>query len=239
MLLNGASVWPMLGVSFGLGLLHALDADHIMAVTGLSSTRPGVRTSLRFCARWAIGHGLTLLAIGSAVLLLGMAIPATLSRYAEHFVGFVLVAIGAWVLWDVFRNNKHLHFHQHAGLPRHAHWHTHSPRTRFFADPSHAGHRHAHNHSAVLVGIVHGTAGSAPLLALIPMTQLGTPWYGMAYLLVFGLGVLAAMMVFGGMLGGAFTWLSGRGARVLRATRVLAALSSAGFGLHLLHGVFA
>jgi nickel/cobalt transporter (NicO) family protein len=212
-------------LAFGLGMLHALDADHIMAVAGLASTRTGRQRALAFCARWAIGHGLTLLCIGGAVLLLGMAIPARLSAAAENLVGVVLVLIGAWVLWDLWRRRVQLHFHEHEGAITHAHWHLHQAKTA----------RHTHGHGAVLVGMMHGTAGSAPLLALLPMAKHG-PWFGLAYLLVFGVGVLASMLVFGGLLGVAFDRLAKQGEQVFRLTRGLVALSSMVFGAVLLHG---
>ncbi len=163
----------VLTLAFGLGMLHALDADHIMAVSTLASTRSGRQRALAFCARWAIGHGLTLLTIGAAVLLLGMAIPARLSADAESLVGVVLVLIGAWVLWDLWRRRVHLHFHAHEGAITHAHWHLDQPGAARRGE-----HGHAHGHGAVLVGVMHGTAGSAPLLALLPMAQHG-PWFGL------------------------------------------------------------
>ncbi|HEX9626070.1 MAG TPA: sulfite exporter TauE/SafE family protein [Acidiferrobacterales bacterium] len=214
----------VLGLAFGLGLMHALDADHIMAVSGLASARR--RGALAFCARWAVGHGLTLLGIGAAVLLLGMAIPERLSAVAEAAVGAVLIAIGAFVLWDLWRRRLHLHFHTHGGLPPHAHWHTHA-RDRG---------AHRHRHGALLVGVMHGAAGSAPLLALLPVAGRTAPWFGMAYLLAFGVGVLAAMLVFGGLIGVVFERLSRRGDVLLRATRALVALGAMGFGAVLLHG---
>lgn len=220
----GGNSLAVLTLAFGLGMLHALDADHIMAVSGLASTRPGRRSALAFCARWAVGHGLTLLSIGGAVLLLGMAIPERLSAAAENLVGVVLVVIGAWVLWDLWRRRVHVHYHAHEGHVPHAHWHEHTHRA------------HTHGHGAVLVGVMHGTAGSAPLLALLPLGQHGTPWLGLAYLLIFGIGVLTTMLLFGGLLGALFERLSRSGDRVFRLTRALVAVSSMGFGAVLLHG---
>lgn len=221
----------VLSLAFGLGMLHALDADHIMAVSGLAARRPGLRSSLRFCARWALGHGAILLVIGSAVLLLGMAIPETLSNIAELLVGAILIAIGGWVLWDLSRRRAHLHFHRHDQLPQHAHWHTHQAHHR----DAHAGDPHQHGHSAVLVGILHGTAGSAPLLALLPLSAMGhSPWQGLAYLLLFGSGVIVSMLMFGGLLGGAFHWLARWGQQGVRLLRSTVALSSIGFGGYLL-----
>jgi sulfite exporter TauE/SafE len=214
----------VLTLAFGLGMLHALDADHIMAVSGLASTGKGRQRALAFCARWAIGHGLTLLLIGAAVLLLGMAIPARLSAAAESIVGVVLVLIGAWVLRDLWRRRMQLHFHTHEGAITHAHWHLSQPQAL-----------QRHGHGVVLVGVMHGTAGSAPLLALLPMAQHGA-WFGLAYLLMFGVGVLASMLVFGGLLGVVFDRLAQHGERVFRWTRGLVALSSMLFGAMLLHG---
>lgn len=231
--MDSHSLFALLSLAFGLGMLHALDADHIMAVSGLASTRPGLRTSLAFCGRWAIGHGLSLSAIGMSVLLLGMAIPTRLSAYAEQLVGVVLVAIGVWVLVDLLRKRAHVHFHRHESLPPHAHWHQHEATPGL---PS-GGHGHRHGHRAVMVGMLHGTAGSAPLLALLPLARLGSPWWGVLYLLVFGLGVILSMLIFGGLLGGVYTLLARWGDAVVRTLRVGVAMSSISFGVYLLHGV--
>jgi nickel/cobalt exporter len=232
--MDNPSILTLLSLAFGLGLLHALDADHIMAVSGLAARRPSLRNSLRFCARWAVGHGLTLLLIGSAVLMLGMAIPERLSAVAEALVGAVLIAIGLWVLWNLRCSRAHLHFHDHDNLPPHAHWHGHHQHAT-----QHDADKHQHQHSAVFVGVLHGTAGSAPLLALIPLASLGhSPWLGMAYLALFSLGVLLAMFLFGGLLGSSFDWLSRRGDNVLRVTRACVATSSMVFGIYLLQGAF-
>lgn len=243
--MDSTNLSAILSLAFGLGLLHALDADHIMAVSGLTARRPSLRNSLQFCARWAVGHGLTLLAIGSAVLLLGMAIPKQFSKLAEALVGVVLVAIGLWILWDLVRSRTHLHFHDHDELPQHAHWHSHSPQPRLQPlsqrhQPSqHSTEAHQHPHGAVFVGVLHGVAGSAPLLALIPLASLGqSPWLGMAYLALFGLGVLLAMILFGGLLGKTFAWINRWGNNVMRITRSGVAISAIGFGLYLLQSHF-
>ncbi len=228
----GGGLPAVLGLAFGLGLLHALDADHVMAVTGLAAGRPGLRRTLRFCARWAVGHGLALGGIGAAVLIAGLAVPEALSARAEGLVGLVLVAIGAWVLWDLWQRRAHLHFHRHDRLPRHAHWHRHDA-----APASHADDPHRHSHGAVMVGVLHGTAGSAPLLALLPMAQLGSAWAGMAYLALFGLGVLTTMLVFGGLLGGLWRGLARWGDRALRLARGGVGLGACVYGGHLLAGV--
>lgn len=209
----------LLSLAFGLGLLHALDADHVLAVTTLASTRPRPRAALAFCARWAVGHGLTLFTIGGAVLLLGLAIPHGLSHWAERLVGVVLVAVGLWVLADLWRRRLSLRPHRHPGLPAHAHW------------QGRGGHG-LHGHGALLVGVVHGTAGSAPLLALLPVAAADTPWIGLGYLAVFGVGVLLTMLLCGGLLGGLWGRLGALSGRLLVAVRGAVALGSIGFGAH-------
>ena len=179
-------LWSLLFLTFSLGMLHALDADHIIAVTSLSSMRQDPddnqqagnkkfnrKQSLIFCSRWALGHGGALMIIGTAVLFLGMAIPEHLSQLAESLVGVVLVLLGAYVLWDMRRKNAHLHFHQHDGVQNHAHWHSHKK-----AEHSSIKATHHHSHAPGFVGVLHGTAVSAPLLALLPVAQMSSPWIG-------------------------------------------------------------
>jgi len=235
---ESSSILAILGLAFGLGLTHALDADHIMAVSSLSGSRANLRDTLRFCGRWAIGHGLTLLLIGSAVLLLGMAMPAELSLYAEVAVGWVLVGLGLYVFWSLRHVQAHLHYHDHDGVARHAHWHRHDQLPA--NDHDHQNDKQQHNphmhHGAVMVGVLHGMAGSAPLLAILPLATQTSPWYGMAYLLMFCVGVLLAMLVFGGALGSVFSRLSRMGQTAVRLMRASVALGTITLGGYLISG---
>ncbi len=236
--MDSHSTITLLSLAFGLGIMHALDADHVMVISNLIGQRPSLQQSLRYCARWALGHGAAILIAGFFVFILGRTIPATLSAYAEHGVGAVLVALGVWVLWDLHRRNTHLHFHQHNGLPRHAHWHRHNnnDNNRHINKQSHSTDTHQHRHSAVLIGVLHGTAGSAPLLALIPLTQIASPWVGIAYLALFAFGVLLAMLLFGGLLSGAVRRLQRFGSQVITTFRAIVAGGSIVFGFYLLFG---
>lgn len=231
----------VLVMAFGLGMLHALDADHVIAISGLNCQKPDKRNSLLFCARWAFGHGGTLLLIGGAVMFLGMAIPERLSAVAENFVGIVLVIIGLMVLLDIYRQRAHLHFHRHHGLPHHAHWHTHGDGHRNgyqYSQQDHQSDKHMHSHAPVFVGVLHGVAGSAPLLALLPLSQMKSPWTGMFYLILFGMGVFIAMLIFGGVIGQVFGWLKSWGNSLVNLLRLTISLLSIAYGLKLVAEIF-
>lgn len=217
----------ILGLAFGLGLLHALDADHILAVSTLASRHPdSARRPWRFCLRWALGHGLTLLLLGILAWGIGTRLPAALSHYAEAGVGLLLIAMGGWVWWDIRRQSLQLRFHRHRGLPHHAHWY-----------PPADSHTHHHEHGATLVGALHGTAGSAPLLALIPIATQQPLSLGLLYLALFSLGTLASMLLFGGLLGVLFARLAAYGTQHLNTLRRIIAGGSVLAGLYLLHSV--
>ena len=238
--MDGQHLYAILSLAFGLGILHALDADHIMAVSGIASTKPNFTNFLRFCANWAMGHGLTVFVIGFAVFIMGFAIPVELSQISEHLIGVVLISIGAWVLWDIYRQKSHFHYHQHDNLPHHAHWHQHNDKQldrHSYCEPKryHNGKTHKHEHGAIMVGILHGTAGSAPLLAIIPLSQYSSPVYALLYLLLFGLGVLVSMLIFGGVISGIYSLLSKKGNSIILGLRISISCSALIMGSVLLY----
>lgn len=181
----------MIGVGFSLGLMHALDADHVMAVSALSSRKPNFFQTLRFSASWALGHGGVLLAAGALLFGLGLSIPASLQMFAEASVGALLIGLGLWCFWRFRTQGLHLHKHRH-GPVEHVHWHT----------PEHPLPEQGEgNHAPVMVGMLHGLAGSAPALGLVPVVAQGNAWMAMGYLVLFSLGVMLSMLCFGSGLG--------------------------------------
>lgn len=210
-------------LALGLGMLHALDADHIMAVSALTTKRASAKSCMRFCYHWAAGHGVTLFCIAGAVYIFGSAIPETLSHLAESLVGVVLVIIGGFALWDIARQKFNLSFHFHEPDIHHAHWHE-------------KNHNRKKDHSALLVGMLHGVAGSAPLLILIPISKIGSPLLAMGYVFLFAVGVILSMLFFGGLLAQSYKKLAQLGDKVMTLTRTFVALGSIGFGGHLLYG---
>lgn len=209
----------LLAMGFGLGLLHALDPDHVLAVANLNDARVGRRRSLTFSARWALGHGGALLGIGALVLLAGLAVPTGLSAWAEYLVGFVLIGLGISALWTLWAGETPLRLHRHGVGGAHLH---------VAGLPAHHGRR------AVLVGLLHGTAGSASLLALAPLATAANPWAGMAYLLLFGAGVLVAMVAFGGLLGAGLRRLGHWIPSIASGVRAALALAAMVLGITLL-----
>ncbi len=182
----------LLILGFLLGMRHALEADHVAAVASLATGARSVGETVRQGAAWGVGHTLTLFLFGSVVLLLDTVMPERLAGALEAAVGVMLVALGTDVLWRLRRRMhfqlpcqadgaRHLHAHSHAGDPQ--------PR-----DPAHRGHGRPAGFPlrALLVGLMHGMAGSAALIMLTLQT-VSSPLTGMGYMALFGIGSVAGM----------------------------------------------
>ena len=215
------SAIPWLALGFSLGLVHAFDADHVMALSVFATRERGPRRAVAAGIRWAAGHGCVLLLAGIALLGLGRALPPEVSLWAERVVGLTMVGLGIYVWIDLLRSRAHIHFHVHDDLPPHAHWHRHEGAAPNGGGPSH-GPEHHHRHGPVMVGALHGLAGSTPLLAVVGVGSV-SPALGLAYLLLFALGVTLAMALVSGLLGQLASRLA-RGARDGKPSRKLAAL---------------
>src|ERR1700712_4559661 len=158
-------MFGILGLGFLLGMQHALEADHIAAVSSIAARRSQVGDIVRHGLTWGLGHTLTLFAFAGAALLLGHAIPESLAQPIETAVGVMLVGLGAHVLWRLWRDRVHFHRHSHGDgivpVPPPSHAGETIPHAR-------AAHMHAHGFRwrTLLVGLIHGMAGSAALLVL-------------------------------------------------------------------------
>jgi nickel/cobalt exporter len=215
-------VFSVLTLGLGLGLLHALDADHIMAISSMASGQNSRHQSvwsigrmIGFCVRWAVGHAAILLALATLFIFAKFELPAIVLSLAEKFIGVLLMGLGCWILWTLWCHNITLETHSHDNIT-----HTH------LAQPD----QQHQNHPPILVGIVHGLAGSAPVLGIIPALETNNAWLGLAYVGVFSLGVLITMLVFGCFLGKLQRWLSDWGQRLFQISRVCIAFTSIGFG---------
>lgn len=212
------SLSAMLGTGLSLGLLHAFDADHVMAVTTLSTRKPSFKRTLAFSLQWALGHGGVLLLCGVLLFGLGIQLPDTLVHYAELSVGVLLIGIGALCLWQCHHQKLKLVEHQHGDI-RHTHW---------CIDAGE--HKQKNEHTPTFVGMLHGLAGSAPALAIVPMMTQYQLMNAMGYLLVFSMGVLISMVLFGLGLGIFQKKLLAFNGRIFQASRYLVAIASIGLG---------
>lgn len=188
---------PVLAIGFGLGFLHALDADHVMAVSTLSNQRTGVRRTIFFSANWAIGHGLTLLTVGLLLFGIGYAVPESLVWIAEKSVGLLLIFLGLLCFWQFRKDKLGITEHSHGDI---VHRHIHAEDHLHSKDQPESGDKIKpvkEQHKPVFVGILHGLAGSAPALALVPAVAEGQLKLAIAYLLIFSLGVMLSMLFFG------------------------------------------
>ena len=164
-----------------LGIQHALDADHLAALSAIAG-RAGTLTHASLAgAWWGIGHASTLLLAGALVLGFRLALPPALALMAEAAVGAMLIALGISVIRAARRRKLHMHTHVHGSI-RHTHFHMHALTAR-----------HQHVHRPFFIGLLHGIAGSGAI-ALLAGIGMPSAMEGIAFLAVFGLGAMLGMM---------------------------------------------
>jgi high-affinity nickel permease len=203
-----ASLIAALGLGFLLGLRHAMEADHVAAMSTFVSQE---RTLLRSCLRgtfWGIGHTTALLGAGVAVIAFKLRIPPGFERAVETCIALVLILLAGHVLLRALGAlSLHSHEHVHDGVP-HRHVHVHVG----------AGAVHDHVHlfadarRPLLLGLLHGLGGGGALV-LVVLTTLPSPAAAFLYILVFGLGSTAGMLVLSGLMGLPFALLAGNSGR--------------------------
>src|SRR6201994_19773 len=181
----------ILSLGFLLGMQHALEADHIAAVSSIAARRSEVSDIVKHGLTWGLGHTLTLFAFAGAAILLGHAIPETLARPLETAVGVMLVSLGAHLWWRLWRDRVHFHRHRHDDGTVHLHAHSHAGESMPHAKAPHA-HAHGFRWRTLAVGLMHGMAGSAALLVLT-VTQAPNAMAGLGYIALFGIGSMIGM----------------------------------------------
>jgi len=184
-------MFSILGLGFLLGMQHALEADHIAAVSSIAARRRDVGDIVKHGLTWGLGHTLTLFVFAGAALLLGHAIPEALARPLETAVGIMLVGLGVHVLWRLWRDRVHFHRHRHHDGSVHLHAHSHAGDITPHAKSVHQ-HEHGFRWRTLLVGLMHGMAGSAALLVLA-VSQASSPVAGLGYVALFGVGSMLGM----------------------------------------------
>jgi sulfite exporter TauE/SafE len=220
----------VLSLGFILGLRHALDSDHLAAVSTVLAERPSWRASGLVGLSWGVGHTAVLLFVGAIVLMLRVPIPEPLAVAAEALVGVMLVVLGALLGMKLIRERWHLHHHDHDGAS-HVHFHS---------------HRHCQTHShthwwrdslrPLCIGMAHGLAGSAALLLLV-VASADSVMDGLLYIAVFGCGSILGMMLIGVTLSLPVMWSLRVGRPFFLAVQGLASVGSIALGCSIVYRI--
>ena len=250
----------IIALGFFLGMRHATDPDHVIAVTTIVSRQRSIRHAALIGILWGLGHTITIFLVGSAIILFGVVIPPKLGLTMELSVGLMLILLGVLNLTGFTRwitetftpqspdGQGHPHVHSHAHTHQqgdfvHAHPHRHEPEK----------HGHAEDATPVgwmdrifgqlglyqavrplAVGLVHGLAGSAAV-ALLVLTTIRDPRWAIAYLLVFGVGTIAGMMLITAAIALPFKYSQSRFARLNRGLAVASGILSIAFGIFIVY----
>jgi hypothetical protein len=247
------STLSLLAVGFFLGMRHATDADHVIAISTIVSRQRSMRGAAVIGALWGLGHTLTVAIVGGLIIMFTIVIPPRLGLAMEFAVGVMLVLLGffnlmgfnVWVRENVLpgaHGPSHLHTHAH-GDYAHSHAHGHGasdhghPEERTpqaWLDRKFGGIGIYQLARPLIVGVVHGLAGSAAV-ALLVLTAIDDPYWGIVYLALFGVGTIAGMMLITVAIAAPFAYSIERFPHFNAYLRVASGLLSLGFGLFLVY----
>jgi len=230
---NALSTIAILSGALIFGLKHALDADHLAAVSTIATQRKGLWSASMVGVLWGIGHTLTLLLAGVAVILLHFEIRPQLALALEFAVALMLIALGTNALRRLAGGGRmHVHAHEH-GAHTHIHPHLHGGAPEVDA---HSHHASPLSSRPLLVGMVHGLAGSAALMLMV-LSTIPSPLLGFAYVAVFGVGSIGGMLVMSLLVSLPAQLTVARFTRAHLAVRTLAGLFSLGLGLFMAYQI--
>ena len=234
--LTSAGVLALLGLGLIFGLKHATEVDHVVAVSTIVSEHRNVWRSALVGGLWGAGHTASLVIVGVVVLVFRVAIPAPVAKWLEFGVALMIIGLGVLAVVRVLRKRAdvHLHQHSHDGQSHvHIHFHEHGAEHEGGAasNPSHSHAISRLGFKPLLVGAMHGLAGSAALTLLV-LTQIQSVSLGLLYLGVFGVGSTIGMLLMSGLIGLPFAF-SGR-----RLTKVNYKLQTVAGSLGIIFGLW-
>ena len=230
---GGMSTASVLALGLFFGLKHAVEADHLAAVTAIVSEKRSWLSSTIVGGLWGVGHTISLIVAGVMVLLLKIEISEKTAQILEMGVAVMLIALGANVLSKLLRGGRlHIHAHNH-GSHVHLHPHLHGAKEETLAQTHHGFKLKAR---PLLIGMVHGMAGSAALMLLV-LTTVQSAAVGLIYIIVFGIGSIGGMMAMSAIIGLPVQLTAGRFARANLAVRFFAGSISLGFGLFMIYEI--
>ena len=242
----------IIAIGFFLGMRHATDPDHVIAVTTIVSRQRSLKHAAWIGGLWGVGHTITIFMVGAAIILFGLAIPPRVGLAMELSVGLMLILLGIlnlsgvirWMTekWTPPRKPAHSHAHVH-GDYIHNHPHGHAPEIHGHAadatpvswmDKAFSQMGLYQTLRPLAVGLVHGLAGSAAV-ALLVLTTIRQPAAAVSYLLVFGVGTIAGMMLITAVIAVPFTFSQSRFTCLNRSLATASGVISVCFGLFIVY----
>jgi len=247
----------ILMIGFVMGMRHATDPDHVIAVSTIVSRERSLPKAALIGILWGCGHTITIVAVGAGIILFGLAIPARVGLTMEFSVGLMLVLLGVLNLTGAMKwitqkfspahpkvTGEHAHLHEH-NSHLHLHWHSHGPGIEHHAasltPPARMRAPFArlgvfHTLRPLFVGIVHGLAGSAAV-ALLVLSTIREPKWAVLYLLIFGAGTIAGMMLITVAIALPFSFAGYRFAWLNKGLITLSGVVSVAFGLFICYRI--
>lgn len=231
----------VLALGFLLGLKHATDADHVVAVSTVVTEQRNIWRGLWIGASWGAGHSTPLLVLGLIILAfqgLVLARYEAVAPYLEFGVGIMLVYLGASVVWNIRRSRLHVHQHAHGDDSQHMHVHgSHEAQTEHGEDiERHNGFfslgKPVFRFKSYVIGVIHGLAGSAAVM-LVLLLSIDSFWVGVGYLLLFSVGTVISMGAVTVLLAVPFV-ATGGNAVLSKVVTVVAGVASIAFGIALM-----
>lgn len=226
--------FAILGLGFLLGLKHATDADHVLAVTTFVSREKSFLRSCWVGLFWGTGHTFSLAVGGSLIIILKLQISDRVTEVLELAVAAMLVALGIRVLYKIRKDSLHFHRHSHVHTENstpHAHWHLHSHgRLNEHTSWLHFGLR------PLIIGMVHGAAGTGALMLLV-LSTIVSPGLAFLYILIFGFGSIVGMLLVSFLLAIPMQWAAKNVESGHRIVQTAAGVLSCLFGIYLGSGI--
>jgi sulfite exporter TauE/SafE len=210
----------ILGIGFLLGLEHAFDADHVVAVSTIICNTRSLRKSLMLGTVWGLGHTITIFLAGVLVLGLKIAIPAGIAQLFELIAGIMLVFLGIYVIRGLIVDRARL---------------SHSTNGENDSQ-SFVKNAYSHTHGSLFAGALQGLGGSAALM-LVTLSTVGSATIGVIFIAIFGVGVILGMLTIGALIGGLLVFTALHLNKIHEAIRAITGCISIGFGIFIITSI--
>ncbi len=220
----------LMALGFLIGMGHAIEADHLAAVSAIAVKEQRRGRIIRHGLSWGVGHATMLFIIAGGVIWFGTALDERLAPGLEAIVGMMLIILGGRILWRLGRDRIHIHRHAHADGTQHLHAHSHRhDQSPHEAASHHHGHPVGLSLGSLAIGLVHGLAGSAALIVLAA-SALTEPAFGLLYIALFGIGSILGMGLLSVVIAFPMAWSAGGLTMAHHLFQILVALGSVTIG---------